>query len=123
MTQYRYEPGYMIVSEDENQLPQIPSIVRQCLIEWMIQTLRDISEDTHAAGWYSDIEHFVWDAIHGKKTACYEWPNTQRAFRKMKAVSEFLEVWVHWDHKVGEPVPIEIGVWKHLHKAWGEKNQ
>jgi hypothetical protein len=105
------------------QLPQITDIVRQCLIDWMIQALRDISEDTHAAGWYSDIEHFVWDTMNGKKTPCYEWSNTQRAFRRLAEVSDLLDVWVRWDEEKGEPVPVEIGVWEHLHKAWCERQQ
>lgn len=105
------------------QLPQITDIVRQCLIDWMIQTLRDISEDTWAAGWYSDIEHFAWDAMHGKKVGGFEWCNTQRELRRLKAVSEFLGMWVRWNHELGEPVPIEIGAWERVHKAYGERQQ
>ncbi len=98
---------------------KIPDIVRQCLIEWMVQTVQEISEDTWAAGWYSGIEHLLWDAMHGKEITCLQWCSTKRALRKLKEVSGYLGVWVHWDKEAGEPRSIPVAVWVKIHEAKG----
>ncbi len=100
-------------------VPKIPDIIRQCLIEWMVQTVQEISEDGWAATWYSGIEHLAWDAMHGKKIDGLHFYSTKRALRKLKEVSDYLGVWVHWDKKVGEPRSIPVGVWVKIHEAKG----
>ena len=102
--------------------------------ELMCAAVREHSESHHCAGWYSDIEHMLWDEVGLRKEDAYEracarlcklagsdrWrrPRQRSLFAEgLKLLSERFGIWFFYESGKGER-GIPLKDWLPIHAAW-----
>ena len=102
--------------------------------ELMCAAVREYSESRYAAGWYSDIEHSLWDEVILRKEDAYEracvrlhklakkpcWrrPRKRSLFSEgLKILSERYEIWFFYESRKGERA-ISVQEWRLKHESW-----
>ena len=102
--------------------------------ELMCAAVSEYSESRYAAGWYSGIEHFLWDETVLRKEDAYEracvrlyklankpcWrrPRKRSLFAEgLKLLSERYEIWFFYESGKGERA-ISVPVWLPKHESW-----
>jgi hypothetical protein len=102
--------------------------------ELMCAAVREFSESCYCAGWYSDIEHQLWDEAILRKEDAYEracvrlrklagsgsWrrPRKRSLFAEgLKLLSERFGIWFFYESRKGEQ-GIPLKNWLPIHEAW-----
>lgn len=102
--------------------------------ELMCAAVREYSESHYCAGWYSDIEHQLWDEVVLRKEDAYEracvglrkiagcdsWrrPRDRSLFAEgLKLLSEKFGIWFFYDSGKGEKT-ISLEEWLPRHETW-----
>ena len=103
----------------------------------LAQAISNYSEDSFCAGWYSGIEHELWERIVARKPDSYEravkklyaaakkqrrdWGKPSAEFLAgLKLLAERFQVWIFY--KKGETA-IHLKDWLPLHERWHENQK
>ena len=102
--------------------------------ELMCAAVQEYSESRYAAGWYSNIEHFLWDEVVLRREDAYErtctrlrqladskgWrrPRKRSLFAEgLRLLSEQYGIWFFYESGKGERV-VSIEEWLPKHESW-----
>lgn len=79
---------------------------------WIIS---NASEDAVCAGWESECEHVIWEAVNGVGTWAYEL--SADGLAALRYLSQETHGWVMWREGVGV-VHVSLTEWLPIHEAW-----
>jgi hypothetical protein len=94
--------------------------LRRMFRDSILSQIREISEREFAAGWFTGIEHILWDELHHGADQYTDQIHSSE-FDVLRGCSRHLGEWVKWGALDSDPVHIPLSEWLPIHAEWRAK--